>query len=153
MTINKKELKYIIYATIFALVVFGFIIPKFVSSGAEDSSPYFQFLIFNISIFIFLQFFLKAITGGNGIKISGAIGVIALFMALDILTPPLLVSPQGELLSNVVLSASASDYIAGLLWSNIGLSGVLIYLATYVLTPIILLIIAAKLIPNFVKHV
>lgn len=149
--INKKEIKYIAFATVFAFVIFGYVIPKFVASGIENSSPYFQFLIFNISIFVFLQFFLKATAMGNGIKIAGTMGIIALFMAMDILVPPLMVSPSGELLSGVVLSASASDYIFGYFYYSMGIRGFLLYLIVYILTPILLLIIAAKLIPNFVK--
>lgn len=151
--LNKQELKYILFATIFAFIVFVFIIPKLVSLGIENSSPYLQFLLFNTSIFIFLQLFLKSTALGNGIKISGAIGIIALFIAIDILVPPLLVNQKGELLSNVQLYASSSDYIFGYFYSSIGIQGFLLYLAVYVLTPFLLLILSAKLIPNFVKNV
>lgn len=153
MTINKKELKYIVFATIFAFIVFTLIIPNLISFGIENSSHYIQFLLFNIGIFVFLQFFIKSTAIGNGIKFSGAIGLIALFIAIDILVPPLLVSQQGVLSSTVQLSASASDYIFGYFYQSLGINGFLLYLAVYVLTPFLLLILAAQLIPNFVRKI
>lgn len=153
MGINKKELKYIFFATAFALLVFGYIIPKLLTKGIENYNPYIQFLIFNIAVFIFLQLFLKSTTIGNGIKISGAIGVIALFMAIDILMPPMLVSPSGDLLSGSQLYASSSDYIFGYFYSSMGIQGFVLYLAVYILTPFLLLVLASKLLPNFVRHI
>jgi len=154
MTINKTELKYIIGVVLFSLLLFGIVIPKLINNGIEQTSPYFQFLIFNIAIFVFLQFFLKAATGGNGrINISGALGIICLFMALDIMVPPLMVSTSGELLTGVTLSASSSDYIMGLIGQTLGLHGIMVFFFTYVLAPTVLLIFAAKLLPNFVRKI
>jgi hypothetical protein len=110
MAINKRELKYLIYATVFALIVFGYLIPYAIDGKIGDISPLIQFLIFNLSIFVFLQIFLKAATSGAKINITGTIGVIALFMALDILMPPMMCNVKGELATSVTLGASASDY-------------------------------------------
>lgn len=153
MAITKSEIKYLVYATIFALVVFGYIIPYVINGNIGNLSPIVQFLIFNIGIFVFLQIFLKAATMGHKINVAGTIGIIALFMALDILMPPMMVNVDGTISSGVVLSASATDYMAGTLFTSLGLHGFLVYLATYVLAPLVLLIIAAKLIPNFVRHI
>lgn len=153
MTVNKKELKYLIIAVIFALALFTYVIPKVISAGFEDSSPYLQFGIFYLGIFVFLQIFLKAATLGRRINILGSIGVITLYMAMDTIVPPLMVSLKGELLSGPVLSASSPDYIFGLIAQQIGLTGIMVYLFTYILAPFILLIVAAKLIPNFVRSV
>jgi hypothetical protein len=148
---NKSELKYLLFATVFALVVFGYLIPYVIDGNIGNLSPWVQFLVFNLGIFIFLQIFLKAASTGGRINIIGTIGVIALFMALDILMPPMMVNFDGTITNSVTLSASATDYMVGTLFTKMGLHGFMVYLATYVLAPIILLIIAAKLIPNFVK--
>jgi len=153
MSINKKEIKYLIISVIFALAVFGYIIPELIRRGFEDSSPYLQFLIFFLGMFIFLQIFLKGATLGRRINIYGSIGMILLYMALDIWIPPLLVSVEGELLNGPVLYASAPDYILGTIAHQIGMNGLSVYLFTYILIPFILLIIAAKLIPNFVRSI
>lgn len=151
--INKQEIKYLVIASIFAFVVFGYVIPYVIDGRVGNISPIVQFIVFNLSIFIFFNIFLKSITTGHKINISGTIGMIALFMALDILMPPLMVSFSGQLNSSVTLAASSSDYIIGLMFINLGLKGFWVYLATYVLSPIVLLLIAAKLMPNFVKSI
>ncbi len=151
--IDKKELRYIIGATIFAFITFLFVIPSFVQNGFESSSPYFQFILFYLGIFIFLQIFLKAVTLGRKINFLGSLGIVLLVLGIDIMTPPFMVSKTGELLSGPVLSASAPDYLFGFIANSIGLTGMWVYLFTYIFVPIILLIIAAKLIPNFVRHV
>ena len=53
----KDEIRYIIYAIVFAFITFGFLIPKLIEGGIQDSNPYLQFLIFNVGIFIFLHKF------------------------------------------------------------------------------------------------
>lgn len=151
-SITKQELKYIVIAVGFALVWFVAIVPNLIKFGVEDSSPYLQFLIFNIGIFIFLQIFLKARTLSRSINIGGTLGVIALIMAVDVLIPPLMVDVSGNLLNGPILSASGSDYIFGYLAHNIGLEGIFVFLFTYVLAPAILLLIAAHFLPNFVKE-
>ena len=153
MSINKKELKYIIFAGIFALLWFMYILPYLIEKF-DGNNPWMQFMLFNAGLIILLQIFLKAFILNTKIRIELSLGLIFSFIALDILQPPYAILKTGELISTgPLLMISSSDYIAGLLWQNIGLSGVLIYLATYVVTPILLLIIAAKLIPNFVRHV
>jgi len=153
MGINKKELRYLLSATIFAFVVFGYLIPYLVSKGVENSNVYLQFFIFNIGIFCFLQLFLKSATLNSKINIAGSIGMIALFIGLDIMMPPFMVTTDGQLLSGITLSASSSDYIFGYFFSSAGLHGFILYLAVYILVPLILFLVAAKLLPNFVKHV
>lgn len=150
---NKQELKYLVIATIFALTLFGYVIPYVINGNIGDISPITQFLVFNIGIFVFLQIFLKAATTNNKINITGALGVLFLFAALDILMPPLMCNFDGTLVTSVNLYASATDYIIASLFIGLGLNGFLVYLATYVLSPIILLLLSAKLIPNFVKSI
>lgn len=153
MTINKKELKYLVISVISALALFSYIIPILIEKGFGNSSPYLQFFIFFVGIFVFLQIFLKSVTLGKKINIIGALGLILLYIALDIWIPPMMVNTSGQLLEGPLLFASAPDYIAGTIALQLGLSGILVYLFTYILIPFILLLIAAKLIPNFVKHV
>jgi len=152
--IDKNEMKYLAYATIFAFITFSFIIPYLMDKGMENSSPYLQFLIFNIGIFAFLQVFLKSATLKTKINLKESIGLILLFNALDIWAPPLMVSTSGILSSGVVLSGSAVDYVIGNFAINtIHLSGFLVYLFTYVIAPFILLIGASLLLKNLVRNV
>lgn len=151
--INKKEFKYIAFSGLFALAWFIFVLPYLIKKF-DGNNPWLQFLLFNLGLIILLQIFLKAFTLNTKIRWELALGLVITFVGLDILQPPYAVMTDGSLISKgPTLMVSSSDYIAGLLWQNIGLHGILIYLATYVLTPIILLIIAAKLIPNFVRSI
>lgn len=148
--INKQELKYLFSAVVFALVWFGFLLPQLIKF-IEIQSPYFQFFVVNLGIFILLQIFLKSKSLGLKIELTGALGVICLFVALDIFMPPLMVGFDGALLNGPQLAASSSDYFFGYLAIQLGLTGFLIFLFTYVLIPTILLLIASKLLPNFVR--
>ena len=150
--INKSEAKYILTAGLFAFVFFVVILPNVLSSIVK-LSPIIQFLIFNIGIFVFFQIFLKSVALEKKVKLGYTLGIVLLFMAIDILVPPFLVSTSGELISGGNLFASSSDYVIGLLAQNIGLSGFLIYGFTYVLFPLILLILASLLLKNFVKEI
>ena len=127
------------------------IIPLLQSMGAERLSPFIQFLIFNTGTFFFFQIFLKAFTLNRKILIQCAFGLLTLVLAIDLWQPPLLVNYNGQLNSGVLLGASSTDYVAGALAQIIGLTGIGVFIFTYIITPIILLFIASRLLPNFVK--
>lgn len=149
--INKSEFKYLIYATIFSFVTFVLILPNVINSITQ-LSPIFQFLIFNIGIFVFLQIFLKSVALGQKVKFGYTLGMVLLFMAIDIIVPPFLVNFNGTLNSGGTLFVSSSDYAVGLLAQSIGLSGFLVYIFTYIFSPLVLLIISSLLLKNFVKE-
>lgn len=149
--INKQEIKYIIFATLFALLWFAFLLP-IISDKIDGTSPYLQFLLFNVGLFVFFQLFLKSMTLSTSTSIKSSLGLIVLFLVLDIFAPPYAVGFQGELLKGPILIESSTDYVVGYLATNMGLRGILITLFTYALVPLILLIAAAKILPNFIRH-
>lgn len=152
--LDNAELRYIAYASMFAIVWFLLILPNIDKFGFTNSSPYTQFLIFNVGIFIFLQFFIKSQASGiNGTSLRVALGLVLLFTALDIMIPPMLVGMDGSLLqTSAVLGKSSADYVVGYFYTQLGLSGVLVFIMTYIVTPILMMVLAAKLIPNFVNR-
>lgn len=152
--INKQEIKFISLAAALAFALFMFVIPYFQSKGIDNYNPITQFLIFTIGIFVVIQVFLKAMSLGTRVKILSTLGILCLTTAIDIWQSPFAVSKTGELLTGPVLSKSASDYVAGYIATNIiHLSGIAVFLFTYIVAPLTLLIISARLIPNFVKSV
>lgn len=154
MSFIKQEWKYILYSIGFAILWFVVILPYLISNGIENKSIIFQFIALNIGIVVFLQIFLKATTLGGGIRIQGTIGMVSLFLGLDTLAPPYMISlKSGELLNGIVLSKSATDYVWGALAINLGLHGIMVSLFAYVLMPFILLLIASYTLPNFVRHI
>jgi len=151
--LEKKELKYILIATVFAFIVMGYIVPNFLPQ-INTLSPIMMFVIFNLGIVLFLQIFLKSMTLGKKINLRESFGLMLLFTSLDIMIPPLLLSPQGILGDSVILSKSSSDYIVALmLQSTFGLQGFILYLATYIFIPFLLLILSSLLLKNLVKNV
>jgi len=147
--LESKEKKYILFTLIFALALFVVIIPLWQKNGFSNVNPLIQFALFNLGTLFVLQVFFKSLSKES--KNSGSIGTLLLFMGLDILQPPYLIGTNGQLFSGALLGMSSADYVAGYLWNLIGISGYYLYLVTYILTPLILFLIAGKLIKNFVK--
>lgn len=151
---KKSEIKYILLAVVFAYIYFAVVIPKVVSTGMDQQSPYFLFIVFNLGVFLFLQIFLKSFITNSFDSVKITFGLILLFIALDLaVAPPFLVAPDGVINGSAVLAKGSSDYIFGTIAIDLGLKGMTIYLFTYILIPALLLIGAASLIPDFVKHV
>ena len=154
--LDKNEIKYIFYSVTFAVAFFYFILPNFITS-IEKMSPYLQFLIFNIGLFVLLQIFLRAkATDTKFIKNpTKTVGIILFIISIDILLPPFLVGFDGNLPNgDVMLKASSSDYIIGYFAINtLNLTGFTVFLFTYVLIPVSLLIISSYLVPNLLREV
>ena len=154
MGINKQEIRYIIWTLIFIIIWFFAIIPLLRNYGIEDSSVQMQFLVFNVGVFIFLQIFLKMSILKSGLRLKETTGLIFLVIALDLILPPFLVTMQGELLNDVILKAGGSDYFfAYFAINNLGLSGVMVFIFTYILMPTLLLFLSAYLLPNFIREI
>lgn len=151
--INKQELKYIIYSGLFAILYFIVFLPRVVNYG-EIISPFLQFIIFNLGILIFLQLFLKSSTLNTKLKWRLSVGLIFLILAIDAWNPPLHVGIDGTLLtSNSLFYKAAIDYNLGNIAINtLGLNGLPVFIFTYIIIPILLLLICATLIPNFVRQ-
>ena len=150
--LNKQELKYIIFSAIFVLVWFVFILP-YVIKKFDGNSPLVQFIFFNLGIYVFFFIFLKTITLNSTFQLKNALGFTSLFIGLDIIMPEYHVLVTGELIKGGTLGLSTSDYLMGLFAQSIGLNGILVYIFTYVLMPVVFLLISAKLLPNFVRRI
>lgn len=154
---NRQEIKYILGSAGFAIVWFMYSMPYLLKTDLVNSSPYTQFILFNLGLFLFFQIFLKMAVLGTSESIKTALGLTLLFITLDVFAPPFLVSQSGELLNGVTLAQSSSDFVLGFFGKSIGLSGFLldysyVYLFTYIIAPILILIIAAYLLRNLVEH-
>lgn len=150
--LEKKELRYIGLALILAFILMVFIVPNFINSSAAGDS-FLAFLIFNVAVFILLQVVFKGIVLSSSINFTEITGMILIANGIDALMPPYLVNTLGQVTSSATLSNASSDFIIANLWSGIGVSGFYLYLATYVLSPVILFILAGILLKNFVKRV
>lgn len=152
LDLRKNEIKYIVYTGLFAVVLFMFVLPKIIPA-INGTSPFLLFLFFNLGIIFLLNVFLKIVSTNKGININGSIGLLCLILAIDSWNPPYLVSVEGALSSNVLLAPASTDYMWGYIATSIGLGGVLVWIFAYILVPIILLFIAARMLPDFTKHI
>lgn len=149
---NRSEIKYILYSGLFALIWFFFALPK-LTAYFDGNSPITQFFIFNIGIYFFFFIFLKSVTTGSKTNFLGIIGLMALFLALDTVMPEYHVGFDGTLIPGAMLGLSTTDYIWGYLGQGFGLSGTILFGFVYLVMPVLLLIISAKLLPNFVRRI
>ena len=148
--IEKTEMKYILYSGLFAVVYFMFLlIPLQEYIG---TNPYHQFLVFNIGLFILFFIFFKSLSICNSTDLGLSFGLYLLFFAMDIFLPEYHVTMDGKLVEGSLLGTSTADYIVGLTGQSMGFAGILLFLFTYVLVPIIVLFLVSKLLPNFVRR-
>lgn len=150
MKLSKDELRYILASTIFALVWFFAIFP-YLSERFANSSPYLLFLIFNVGVYVFLFIFLKSFVQSTKVNFKVATGLIALFIALDVFMPEYHVNSLGQLIEGGIMGKSASDYMFGFMAQSFGLQGPIVALFAYILAPLVLLIVSAFLLDDFVN--
>jgi hypothetical protein len=147
--INKQEIKYLILAGIFILVFFLVIIPIFYT---PDMSPILAFLIFNLSVVVFMQFFLKSIIQGKK-TFKGAIGIMFLILAFSIISAPLSVNFDGKINTSMFLGNASADYTMSQIYSSFGLTGYSLYVFTYPISFILFLFLSALFIKNFLEEI
>lgn len=149
--LNRNEIKYIIGAGIFGFVFFGLLL-NYLIKLVGDSNPVMQFAVFNVGIWLYFFIFLKSFSTSTSSSVGSAIGLLLLFIALDIILPEYHVTMTGELVTGAILGASTSDYVAGYFLQSVGIKGFFLYLGVYAILPIILLLGSAKILPNFVRR-
>ena len=155
MNVQKKELKYIIISIAFAITYFFFVLPHLMKNF-NGNDPILQFFIFNLGLLIFFTIYLKSRTLGRRINLMKSIEYLTIVLAIDIWIPEYHVGIfTGELLHGSLLGLAATDYFFGYIGHNfLHLSGIFVSIWTYIIAPLFLLYIAAKISKsNFVRNV
>lgn len=152
MVINKQELKYIAFTVGFGILWFGFLLQYFIKVF-DGQNPFLQFMLFNLGLYFMLFIFFKAMATDTGISFKQSFGFTLIFLGSDILLPEYHVTTTGQLLPGALMGVGSSDYFFGWLGQSFGLEGFILYAFVYFLVPFILFYSAAKLFPNFVKHI
>jgi hypothetical protein len=147
----NHEKKYILYAVGFAVIWFFILLPQLAKVVDGDTSPYLQFAVFNIGLVIFFQIFLKSLALSRPVALRTSIGFVLVVLAIDTYMPDYHVTWAGEILKGAWLGQSASDYIWAISWQSLGVSGAALFIFTFVVTPILLLMIAAHLLPDMTR--
>jgi len=155
MSINKKELKYILAATIFAAVYFFLLLPKLVLL-VDGNSVIMNFFIFNLGMLMVITIYMKSRTLSQKIDLRTSFEYLLVVLALDSFIPAYHIDIwKGTLLNGAMLSLGTTDYFFGYIGINfLHLSGVFVAIWAYVVVPAILLYLAAKISKsNFIRHV
>lgn len=149
VNIRSQELKYIVVSLAFAGLWFFAFLPVLLVSNLE---PIALFAVANLGWYVFLVLFLKTFITKNKTNLKASLGIICIFLALDTWMPEYHVTSSGQLLAGADLGVSATDYIWGTIATASGLQGTWIFLFTYILVPVCLLVASALILPNFVKR-
>lgn len=154
MSLNKHELRYILYSFLFATVWFIFLMP-YLQKYSLSMPPAFQFLLFNLGLLVFLQIFLKSMILNKSINFKMALGLVCLIIAMDVMLPPFFVGLDGKLSeSTTIFYKSSSDYnIGNFVINTLGIHGFMAFAVTYIIFPVLLLLISALFISNFVRMI
>lgn len=164
--INKHEGMYIIYAGLFAFIYFTLIVPWAIKLF-DFKNSFAQFLLLNLGIMAVLMIFIKSSATKSKLpSIRGVLGILCLITAIGVWTPPLSVLVNGNIATATSTSPqfilAASDSIGGLLWTSLGVHGGFtllgqfigwIYILTYTVFPILLLLISGFLLKDFVRNI
>lgn len=129
------------------LIVFWFVLFKdLISESVSTLNPILAYLIYNALLFLGIIFVAQTI---ENYKTKISIISIIIFLAFDIITAPYFVTQQGTLATDADLWFASSDIFIAVLLEMIGITGKTLYYFTYVLTPIILLILIPIITGNF----
>lgn len=149
--LDSKEMKYILLAMSFLFIWMVFAVPYL--NKSVSNNMLLSFLIFNVGVFIVIQIVFKAIILSNKISLKEIPGLILIANGVGIMSPPYLVTMSGEITNSAFLASSGSDFIAATLWQSFGAGGFFLFVLTYVISPVLLFIIAGFLLKDFVRKV
>lgn len=124
-----------------------------VNAKISGLSPIWQFLIMNIGLYVSLLFVAKgvALRKKRSMLARGTLGSMLSFLAIDLILPEFHVSTTGLTVGGI-FGASSTDYFFGYLYSTyLGLSGIALVVAVYVVTFAVLFLSGAYLIKNFIR--
>lgn len=155
--IQRKEIAYLL-VSMFIIGVLVFIMNNLKTKTFIDNlNPIFQFLFVNLGLYA-VFFLIAKFIAKKGHTLSGAIGGILSFLALDIVLPEYHVTSTG-LVQGGLFGASASDYFFGYIYQAIGIpSTQMLFLpftwlqfSVYIITFAVLFLVGAFLVKDFFK--
>ena len=147
---EKSEILYLLLSLVgTGLLVFA-ILNSNINNYISSLNPILQFLILNLGMYIVFLLFFKGIALKKRHMWRGVLGTLLGFMAFDLILPEYHVGING-LVTGGIFGKSASDYFFGYIYSQLGFSGTFLVILVYPMTFLMLFIIGAILIKNFVK--
>lgn len=144
INIEKKEIRYLLFGVIGLIIFFIFLRPS-IGNSLRNMSPILAMIIFNLALLFYIGI-LSSLLNHNRVKISFIL--LSVFLGLSTISGPYLVSPSGELNSNVDFYFISPDYAFGTLWLSLGIPKNLLFIFVYIITPLIFLFLLPVVITN-----
>lgn len=136
----KVVLGFIGITILYAVIVGSFLL------DAISGLPFWQqFLIATVPIYLFPSIVIGQFIGKDGLKKTA--GSFLLITAIDTIVPPYLIGLDGVFADAMLNQASVDVFFASIL-SGVGVSGFLLYLGTYVLVPVSLMVVSVLLLTD-----
>lgn len=136
--IEKSEIKYAIIGA--AILTLWFLyIQKAIAPYLQTLNPFLAFVVYQSGLFLGI-YLLASVVSSKKIQLKLTIASISLLIGYDIWVAPYLVSGAGVIATNVEYWYVSSDVAMASLFSSFLPQG-MVYIATYVVAPIILMFI------------
>jgi len=143
------------------LAIFGLAWMTVVVPGLMDSitwtewNPVQQFVVYNIGLYAILTVFFGGLVSYLMHKrlsiltmlLNGFTGLLFFSFVLDMFEPPFALNHAGEFIigGGATLSGAAVDYMVAWVWQSAGITGTWLYNMTYIVTPILAIIVTVLL--------
>jgi len=131
--------KALLSAVIIAVVYYALVLNNL--DYINSLSPTTQFLVVTVSMYATASYFL----GYKHRGLKGFIGALCVFMAVDIIIPPLMVSHDGTIVESVDIAGASADVFVAKLWESVGIHGEMLWYFTYLVSFVILMAIGIVL--------
>jgi len=116
--LEKKEIEYMFVGVVFLLLWFLYI-REMIAPYLQNVYPFFAMLIFNSGMF-FSLYLIFSILNGKETQLKLTILSFLLFIGMDIIAPPYLLSPQGVFATTSDYYFVSTDYGFGRLYESLG---------------------------------
>lgn len=150
--ITKQEWKLIGGFSVIILILFSLFKFTKLFDWITTLNPVLQFLIVCLGIYGALFALINIITSR---KIANGISLVALLTVLivDVIKPDYHVTINGLLVKGGELGTATFDYSLGYIWQSVGVSGVWLWICTYFISTLILLLVASYFGADLVKKI
>ena len=141
---------------VFGLAWMTVVVPGLMDSSSwTEMTPVGQFIVYNIGLFFILTVFFGGMVSWLlhkrlsilAMLVNGLAGFMFFSFVLDMFEPPFVLNHAGEFIiqNGDTLSGAAVDYMTAWVWQGIGIHGTMLYNFTYIVTPILAVIVTVLL--------